>query len=75
MGRDVASVDVRGGWTREVWHVAWDGTGYALPGLGQSQVVLVDTPGVTAADFTQFNYDRRRRPLYPFEVDAQYGDV
>jgi GTPase len=46
VGRTVASVDVRGGWTREVWHVAWDGTGYMLPGLGQSQVVLVDTPGI-----------------------------
>jgi small GTP-binding protein len=46
VGRDVASVDVRGGWTREVWHVAWDGTGYTLPGLGESQVVLVDTPGI-----------------------------
>jgi len=46
VGREVASVDVRGGWTREVWHVAWDGTGYTLPGLGDSQVVLVDTPGI-----------------------------
>lgn len=46
VGRDVASVDVRGGWTREIWHVAWDGTGYTLPGLGDSQVVLVDTPGI-----------------------------
>src|SRR5204863_9301868 len=36
----------RGGWTREIWHVAWDGTGYTLPGLGESQVVLVDTPGI-----------------------------
>jgi microcystin degradation protein MlrC len=40
-----------------------------------AEIVLVDTPGVTAADFTRFSYDRRRRPLYPFEVDAQYGDV
>jgi small GTP-binding protein len=46
VGRDVASVDVRGGWTREVWHVDWEGTGYMLPGLGASQVVLVDTPGI-----------------------------
>lgn len=46
VGRDVASVDVRGGWTREIWQVAWDGTGYTLPGLGESQVVLVDTPGI-----------------------------
>jgi small GTP-binding protein len=46
VGQDVASVDVRGGWTKEVWHVAWNGAGYCLPGLGQSQVVLVDTPGI-----------------------------
>jgi small GTP-binding protein len=46
VGREVASVDVRGGWTREVWHVAWDGTGYMLPGLGESKVVLIDTPGI-----------------------------
>ena len=46
VGQAVASVDVRGGWTKEVWHVAWDGAGYCLPGLGESQVVLVDTPGI-----------------------------
>jgi small GTP-binding protein len=46
VGREVASVDVRGGWTREIWHVPWDGTGYMLPGLGESQVVLIDTPGI-----------------------------
>ena len=46
VGQAVASVDVRGGWTKEIWHVAWDGTGYCLPGLGQSQVILVDTPGI-----------------------------
>lgn len=46
VGQAVASVDVRGGWTKEIWHVAWDGAGYCLPGLGQSQVVLVDTPGI-----------------------------
>jgi microcystin degradation protein MlrC len=40
-----------------------------------AEIVLVDTPGVTAADFTQFHFEHRRRPLYPFEVDAQYGDV
>lgn len=46
IGRAVASVDVRGGWTRQVWHVPWEGTGYVLPGIGRSQVVLVDTPGI-----------------------------
>ena len=46
VGKEVASVDVRGGWTKEVWHVAWNGAGYCVPGLGESQVVLVDTPGI-----------------------------
>lgn len=40
------SVSVRGGWTREVWHVPWSGCGYVIPGLADSQVVLVDTPGI-----------------------------
>lgn len=46
IGRDVAAVDVRGGWTKEVWHVAWEGCGYVVPGLADSQVVLIDTPGL-----------------------------
>ncbi|MFM2095758.1 MAG: hypothetical protein RIS70_2882 [Planctomycetota bacterium] len=46
VGKAVAAVDVRGGWTKEIWHVSWDGCGYCVPGLGRSQVVLVDTPGL-----------------------------
>ena len=46
IGDQVAAVDVQGGWTREVWHVAWEGCGYRVPGLDQSEVVLVDTPGL-----------------------------
>lgn len=46
IGDQVAAVDVQGGWTREVWHVAWEGCGYRVPGLEQSEVVLVDTPGL-----------------------------
>ena len=37
---------MQGGWTKEVWHVPWDGCGYCVPGLADSQVVLVDTPGL-----------------------------
>jgi small GTP-binding protein len=44
--QDVAAVDVQGGWTREVWHVPWEGCAYCVPGLADSQVVLVDTPGL-----------------------------
>jgi small GTP-binding protein len=46
VGEQVAEVDVRGGWTKDVWHVAWQGCGYCIPGLEDSQVVLLDTPGI-----------------------------
>jgi microcystin degradation protein MlrC len=36
------------------------------------EVILVNTPGVTTADLSFFTYRGRRRPLYPFEVDATY---
>lgn len=37
-----------------------------------AQILLVDTPGVTTADLSRFVYQRRRRPLYPFEPEAEY---
>jgi hypothetical protein len=46
VGRDVTAVDVQGGWTKEIWHVAWEGAGYRIPGLAESEVVLIDTPGL-----------------------------
>ncbi len=50
VGQAVAQVDVRGGWTRDVWHVPWSGCGYGVPGIEQSEVVLVDTPGINEVD-------------------------
>jgi microcystin degradation protein MlrC len=38
-----------------------------------ARIILVNTPGATAADPFQFEYKRRRRPLYPFESDAVYS--
>ena len=37
-----------------------------------SEVILVNTPGVTTSDLSFFDYKNRRRPLYPFEADAVY---
>ena len=37
-----------------------------------AELVLVDTPGATAADLSTFPYRHRRRPLYPFEPQAAY---
>lgn len=36
------------------------------------EVILVNTPGVTTADLSYFTYNRRRKPLYPFEPDTEY---
>jgi small GTP-binding protein len=53
VGEAVTEVDVRGGWTREVWNVPWNGCGYCVPGFAQSQVVLVDTPGLNEVGGTE----------------------
>lgn len=50
VGRAVAEVDVRGGWTKEVWSASWTGCGYVVPGFEHSQVVLLDTPGINEVD-------------------------
>jgi microcystin degradation protein MlrC len=38
-----------------------------------AQIILANTPGVTTADLSTFEYRSRRHPLYPFESDASYG--
>lgn len=50
VGRDVAAVDVRGGWTKEVWSASWNAAGYVVPGFERSEVVLLDTPGINEVD-------------------------
>ena len=46
IGEEAASVSAEGGWTRESWLVAWDKCGYHVPGLADSKVALIDTPGI-----------------------------
>ena len=46
IGRQVAEVDVQGGWTQQVWGTAWNGAGYRLPSLEKSEIVIIDTPGI-----------------------------
>lgn len=38
-----------------------------------SRIILTDTPGVTNDDPRQFQYQRRRVPLFPLEPDAQFS--
>jgi microcystin degradation protein MlrC len=37
-----------------------------------AELITVDTPGVTSANLSRFEYRHRRRPLFPFEEDATY---
>lgn len=49
-GEQRAAVNVRGGWTKDIWHVPWASAGFCVPGFEDSQVVLVDTPGLNEVD-------------------------
>jgi microcystin degradation protein MlrC len=35
--------------------------------------IRVNTPGLTAADMSSFNYARRRKPMFPFEPDCRWS--
>ncbi|KKN36795.1 hypothetical protein LCGC14_0769950 [marine sediment metagenome] len=37
-----------------------------------AKIILVNTPGATDADLSRWQYQHRRRPLFPFETDASY---
>ncbi|TWT90958.1 tRNA modification GTPase MnmE [Pseudobythopirellula maris] len=50
VGEQAAAVNARGGWTKDVWRFDWGGAGYRLPGLEDSEVMLVDTPGLNEVD-------------------------
>ena len=46
VGRQVAEVDVRGGWTKETWSARWSAPEVDVPGFADSHIVLIDTPGI-----------------------------
>ncbi len=79
VGQAVAAVDVRGGWTKDVWHVAWEGAGYCVPGLADSQVVLVDTPGLNevggVARGDMAREAAQRADLILFVTDSDLNDT
>ena len=37
------------------------------------EIILVDTPGSTSDNPANFDYMRRRKPLYPLEKSASYA--
>jgi small GTP-binding protein len=79
VGEAVADVNVRGGWTKDVWNVSWQGAGYCVPGFADSQIVLVDTPGLNEVDGAQraamAHEAAQRADLVLFVADSDLNDV
>jgi small GTP-binding protein len=79
VGEAVAEVNVRGGWTKDVWNLGWSGAGYVVPGLANSEVVLVDTPGLNEVDGAQraamAHEAAARADLVLFVIDSDMNEV
>jgi small GTP-binding protein len=79
VGQARTEVDVRGGWTRQAWHVPWDAAGYVMPGLADSSVVLIDTPGLNEVDGAQraqiADQTARHADLILFVTDSDLNHV
>jgi uncharacterized protein (DUF697 family)/GTPase SAR1 family protein len=79
VGEAVAEVNVRGGWTKDVWNLGWSGAGYVVPGLANSEVVLVDTPGLNEVDGAQravmAHEAAARADLVLFVIDSDVNEV
>lgn len=79
VGEAVAEVNVRGGWTKDVWNVGWKGAAYCVPGLADSQVILIDTPGLNEVDgaqrATMAHEAAARADLVLFVVDSDLNEV
>jgi small GTP-binding protein len=79
VGQAVADVNVRGGWTKDVWNVSWNGLGFVVPGLASSELVLVDTPGLNEIDGAQraimAHEAAARADLVLFVTDSDLNEV
>jgi len=40
-----------------------------------SRLIEVASPEITSPDPEQFHFDHRRRPMFPFERDAEYPET
>ncbi len=79
IGKQVADVDVQGGWTKEVRHSNWEGAVYRLPGFARSELVLVDTPGINEVEGKDreelAEVTARRADLILFVVDSDLNET
>jgi small GTP-binding protein len=79
VGQAVADVNVRGGWTKDVWNVSWNGAGHCVPGFADSEVVLIDTPGLNEVDGAErariAHEAAQRADLVLFVTDSDLNEV
>ena len=77
-GTSVASVNARAGWTRDVARTTGGGSALHVPGLGDSELVLVDTPGLNEvqgqarADLAR--YAAERADVVVFVTDSDLNE-
>lgn len=78
-GAAVASVNARAGWTRDVARTAWGDRALHVPGLGDSELVLVDTPGLNevqgAARADLARYAAERADVVVFVTDSDLNET
>ena len=39
-----------------------------------SKIIILDSPGVTAANLKNFSFSNRRKPMFPLEIDEAVYD-
>ncbi|MCA9218352.1 MAG: 50S ribosome-binding GTPase, partial [Planctomycetales bacterium] len=79
VGEHVADVNVQGGWTKEAKTVPWTETDYVLPGIDDSRLVIVDTPGINEVGDTDHDalakHAARRGDIILFVTDSDLNEV
>ena len=79
VGSPVADVNVQGGWTKEARSVDWEETDYVLPGLDESQLVIVDTPGINEVGDSDHEalarHAARRGDIIVFVTDSDLNEI
>ena len=78
-GERLAEVGVKGGTTQETGRVGWDGVTYSLPGMGESRVELIDTPGLNEVAGEEraamSRAQAQRSDLLLFVTDSDFNDL
>lgn len=79
VGDDVADVNVQGGWTKEARSVPWKETDYVLPGIDESELVIVDTPGINEVGDTDHDalakHAAKRGDIILFVTDSDLNET